>query len=106
MLPFLGLVAAVEDGEVIDPWCIEDGLSSAAALRFERALICRIGFDSLLNSCGGQYTADERAILRARHLIARLVKNLPNLDQDRSAIALQCIIELEEAVEMARRKAA
>ena len=103
---FLGLVAAIEDGEAIYPWCIEDGLSSATALRFERALICRIGFDNLLNSYGGQYSSDERAILRGEHLIGRLTRNLPNLDSVRKEIAILCIKELEEVVEMARMKVA
>lgn len=106
MKKYIGLRHAIEDGLMIEARCIEDGMTEPQALRFERALICRIGFEKLLNSHAGEFTADERAVMRGEEMIERLVRNLPVLTGSRRTLAAVCICELQDAVAMARRKAA
>ena len=100
---YLGLAQVVEDGGIVEARCVEDRLTPTAAVRFERHLIGRIGLDRLLNSAAGGSTADERALARAKRLVADLTAQFGSLTGQRLALARQLAAEAQQAADLAVR---
>ncbi|UOA14509.1 GIY-YIG nuclease family protein [Sulfitobacter dubius] len=98
---YRGIKSAIEQGRQVEPFCIEHGLSENAALRFERALILRIGHENLWNSLSGQTSADECAKAQAEAMIERLESAFPLYRIKELTAAKACIQELRQAIGVA-----
>ena len=97
---FNGIKSIISGGVGLVPMCIEDSLTNAQALRFERHLIRKIGTGNLLNSHHGQTTSSDRAAHAARQMLAKMVQ-VAKGPGCKAVMAMSLIPELEECIELA-----